>query len=121
MMEKIAGLAKPDDILVIFFAGHGAMIGRNLYLLTMEASSLELDGVQDAVAISEAELNGWMRKIRANKQLLILDACNSGQIIKEDAITKRDVPAHMKRALENLNDKAGTFILSASASGQAGL
>jgi hypothetical protein len=108
---------------VIFFAGHGALISgqRNLYLLTAEASSLDLNGVEKEVAISTDELNGWMRSIKANKQLLILDACNSGQAVQnqQNITTKRDVPADQVRALENLKDKAGIFILSASASGQA--
>ena len=121
-LEEIAVSSKAEDILVIFFAGHGALLSgqKNFYMLTAEASSLELNGVEKEVAISTDELNGWMRNIKANKQVLILDACNSGQAtnIAQDIITKRDMPADQVRALENLKDKTGTFILSASASGQ---
>ncbi len=121
-LEEIAVSSKAEDILVIFFAGHGALISgqKNFYMLTAEASSLELNGVEKEVAISTDELNGWMRNIKANKQVLILDACNSGQANTnaQEIITKRDMPADQVRALENLKDKTGTFILSASASGQ---
>lgn len=121
-LEEIAVSSKAEDILVIFFAGHGALLSgqKNFYMLTAEASSLELSGVEKEVAISTDELNGWMRNIKANKQVLILDACNSGQANTnaQEVITKRDMPADQVRALENLKDKTGTFILSASASGQ---
>ena len=121
-LEEIAISSKAEDILVIFFAGHGALINgqKNFYMLTAEASSLELNGVEKEVAISTDELNTWMRNIKANKQVLILDACNSGQANTnaQELITKRDMPADQVRALENLKDKTGTFILSASAAGQ---
>ena len=121
-LEEIANSSKAEDILVIFFAGHGALLSgqKNFYMLTAEASSLELSGVEKEVAISTDELNTWMRNIKANKQVLILDACNSGQANNnaQEIITKRDMPADQVRALENLKDKTGTFILSASAAGQ---
>lgn len=121
-LVEIAASSKAEDIVVLFFAGHGALISgqKNFYMLTADASSLELNGVEKEVAISTDELNAWMRNIKANKQVLILDACNSGQAANnvQEMITKRDMPADQVRALENLKDKTGTFILSASASGQ---
>lgn len=123
-MDSIMMQAKADDILLIFFGGHGVLQGgekKNLYLLTSEASAFELNGVESDVAISTEEINLWMQKVKANKQILILDACNSGQMVQnlKSMITKRDVPADQQRALESLTDQTGMFILSASASGQS--
>jgi len=123
-MDTIMMQAKADDILLLFFGGHGVLQGgekKNLYLLTSEASAYELNGVESDVAISTEEINLWMQKIKANKQILILDACNSGQLVQnlKSMITKRDVPADQQRALESLTDQTGMFILSASASGQS--
>ncbi|HYG16600.1 MAG TPA: caspase family protein [Bacteroidia bacterium] len=123
LMDSIAGVATADDILVIFFAGHGTLSGpqKTLYLLTAEATDEGIKGVEDQVAISTGEMDEWMRKIKANKQLLILDACNSGQVVKnmQNLMAQREIPADQLRALENLKDKTGTYILSASASGQS--
>jgi len=122
-LEDIAQMATAEDILVIFFAGHGVMQSgqKSFYLLTAEATGFEMNGVEKDVAISTDELNTWMQNIKANKQLLILDACNSGQAVEnlQNLVIKRDVPADQVRALENLKDRNGTFILSASASGQS--
>ncbi len=122
-MDSIAKKATADDILIIFFAGHGALqTGQKIfYLVTAEAVSFEqVMTVPKEVAISTDELNEWMRNIKANKQLLILDACNSGQVVQniQELIVKRDVPADQQRALENLKDITGTYILSASAASQ---
>jgi WD40 repeat protein len=123
LIDSIALKARPDDIVMIFFAGHGILqLGqKNFYLLTAEASNADLNGVEKEVCISTEELKEWLRKIKANKQLLILDACNSGQVVQQlqELIDKRDIPADQQRALESLKDKTGTFILSASASGQS--
>ncbi len=121
-IDTIAQRARSDDILVIFFAGHGILRAgeKNFYLLTADAASLEMNGIEKEVAISTDELKEWLRKIKANKQLLILDACNSGQVVQQfqALIGKREIPADQQRALESLKDKTGTFILAASAAGQ---
>ena len=123
LIDTISYKASSDDILIIFFAGHGVLQPgqKNLFLLTAEASGFDLAGIAKEVSISTDELKEWLRKIKANKQLLILDACNSGQAVSElhELIGKREVPADQQRALESLKDKTGTFILSASAPGQS--
>lgn len=123
LIDTISYKATSDDILVIFFAGHGILQAgqKNLFLLTAEATGFEMAGIAKEVAISTDELREWLRKIKANKQLLILDACNSGQAVQElqGLVGKREVPADQQRALESLKDKTGTFILSASAPGQS--
>ena len=122
LVDSIARIARPEDIVVIFFAGHGVLLAgqKNLFLLTAEASSDALNGMESEVAISTDELKEWLRKIKANKQILIIDACNSGQIVEQlQQLIKREVPADQQRALENLKDKTGTYILAASAANQA--
>ncbi len=122
-LEALSQVVKADDILVIFFAGHGVLLSgkKDFFILTADASSFELNGVEKDVAISTDELNLWMRKIKANKRLLILDACNSGQALEDiqNQITPRGIPPDQARAFEDLKDKTGIFILSASASGQS--
>ena len=116
-LEKIAAEAKANDILLVFFAGHGVLFGdkKTFYLLTAEASAFDLSGVENEVAISYKELSEWMRNIAANKQVLIMDACNSGAVVPG----ARGIPADLARAQENLKDQTGTNLLAASASGMS--
>lgn len=123
LIDSISKKATSDDIIIMFFAGHGILQSgqKNFYLLTAEATSADMTGIEKEVAISTDELKEWLRKIKANKQLLIIDACNSGQVVRQfqELVGKREVPADQQRALESLKDKTGTFILCASAAGQS--
>jgi WD40 repeat protein len=117
-MDSLAKRMKPEDILVFFFAGHGVQKAeqKSFYLLTSDATRFDINGVEKEVAISTDEINEWLQRCSPHKQLLILDACNSGQAVKD--IKRRDIPADQMRALDDMKDITGTSILSASATGQ---
>ncbi len=121
--EDIAAKATPSDILLLFMAGHGVMTGENkqFYFLTAEATKMGIEGIEKEVAISSNELDEWMRNIKAQKQLLVMDACNSGkgQSELEKLYAARSIKSDQTRALERLKDRTGIFILAASAENQA--
>jgi hypothetical protein len=87
-------------------------------LLTAEAST------DNQIGISTTELQNWLsfegpNKILANKTILIFDACNSGQATKElMALARSDDDSEKIRQVEDLRDKSGFFILTASAPNQ---
>ena len=129
VLTEIGKKATANDILLIFFAGHGVMKGegdkKQFYFLTADASSLSTtDAVKD-VGISMNELTEWMKpqNIKAQKRILIFDACNSGQAITdiagENLGVRNDDKAQQIKAIDKLNEKSGLFILSASASNQS--
>ncbi|HEY6504632.1 MAG TPA: caspase family protein, partial [Chitinophagaceae bacterium] len=131
-LSEIGKKATPNDILLIFFAGHGMMSGekKQFYFLTSDASKATAADATADVGISTAELTEWMKpqNIKAQKRILIFDACNSGQAIRDfvklggndqDYVAARDdEKAAQVKAIEKLNEKSGLFILSASASNQ---
>jgi len=128
--EEVARQARPEDILVVYFAGHGVTLGANTdtYLyLTQEArtaSREDLAKVYQTTAITSQELTEWLtqtqwrpgrRGIDALKQVLILDTCAAGTAGEQLALTsKRDLSADQVRAIEFLKDKTGVHILMAS-------
>jgi uncharacterized caspase-like protein len=129
VFEEIGRKATAKDILFIFFAGHGVMEGdkESFYFLTADASK-DADVAKTGISISE--LNEWMKPqhIKAQKRVLIFDACNSGQAInelvtignKDDqyVAARNDDESNRIKAVEKLNERSGMFILSASASNQ---
>lgn len=128
-LEEIGKKATANDILLVFFAGHGVMSGesgsKQFYFLTADASTLSTTAAVKDVGISTAELVDWMKPqyIKAQKRILIFDACNSGQAINDIAgrelTVRNDDKAQQIKAIDKLNEKAGLFILSASASDQS--
>lgn len=134
VFDSIGKKATANDILLIFFAGHGVMTGesdkKKFYFLTADASTLSTtDAVKD-VGISTDELSEWMKPqtIKAQKRILIFDACNSGQAINDIVkmgkegqgflAARSDDKTQQVKAIDKLNEKSGLFILSASASDQ---
>lgn len=133
VLQDIGEKASSNDILLIFFAGHGIMSGKDkkqFYFLTADASrSTAADAVAE-VGISTDELTDWIKpsSIRAQKRVLIFDACNSGQAIRDFVqlgkpeqgyvAARGDEKGQQVKAIEKLNNQSGLIILAASASNQ---
>jgi WD40 repeat protein/uncharacterized caspase-like protein len=132
-LEEIGKKATANDILLIFLSGHGVMSeeddNKQFYYMTADATSLLDEKYFPQVGISTAELTDWIspKNIRAQKRILILDACQSGQVINDllrnTSQQARQVPdakgddrSHMIKDIDMLNERSGLFILSASAS-----
>lgn len=122
IFASIAKEAEPQDVVLFFFAGHGEMTGQEdkvFTLLTQEASGI------NPVGVSTTDLTSWLsydgpNKMLANKTILILDACNSGQATKElIAMARNEDESRRIRQVENLKDKSGMFIFAASAANQS--
>lgn len=136
VLEEIGKKATANDILLLFFAGHGVMSSRageqqQFYFLTADASKTTAASAVADVGISTAELTEWMKpqSIKAQKRILIFDACNSGQAIRDLVkvgnegqgymAARSDEQSQQIKAIDKLNEQSGFFILSASASNQS--
>jgi WD40 repeat protein/uncharacterized caspase-like protein len=118
-LEEIGKKARSQDVLFIFFAGHGVMQGageKAFTFLTADASKI------NPVGISTRDLKEWLSpegpfQMMPNKTILVYDACNSGQAAKElvSALTRDNDATERIRQIEDLGYKSGLFILSASA------
>ncbi len=116
---EAARQARPEDILVIYLAGHGISHGGqdgDFYYLTREAATGNLTdpAVREQTAISSTELTEWIKEIPALKQVLILDTCASGRLV-EKLTEKRDISSSQVRALERMKDRMGLYVLAGSA------
>lgn len=120
VFQSVSRIAKPEDIVVVFFAGHATYAAntKNLYFLTADAKSTEIGGLENNVAISDDVLFQWLQQIRAQKKVLILDACNSGSVIENYNSLGRTIDGDRLKALERLKDRAGMIILAAAAKSQ---
>jgi hypothetical protein len=123
---QLAQAAQPEDTVVIYFAGHGTAQGNQFYLLphnlgyTGSRTQLDAMGLQTILdhSISDIELTQAFERIDAGQQLLIIDACNSGQALEDKE--KRRGPMNSK-GLAQLAYEKGMYILTAAQSFQAAL
>lgn len=123
VFKEIKAKAKAEDVVVVYFSGHGvSQSGQDqtqfYYLTQGVASEDDLDdpATLNAYTISSEELTKWINDIPALKQVLIIDACNSGQIVENLTGSTKSMNSSQIRALDRMKDRTGMFVLSGSAS-----
>ena len=120
-LREIGRQARAEDILVLYFSGHGITFGagddNTFYYLTKDVVSMDLkdDEMRNNYAISVDTLTEWIKGVKALKQVLIFDACNSGRAVKEISSAKKSLNTDQILALDRMKDRTGTYILSGSA------
>jgi hypothetical protein len=122
-LEKLQR-TQPEDAVFIYFAGHGTAQGQRFYLLPHdlgyagERTALDAAGMQMILehGISDEELERAVEGIDADKFLMVIDACNSGQAL--EAEERRRGPMNSK-GLAQLAYEKGMYILTAAQSYQA--
>jgi WD40 repeat protein len=123
VLEKLKA-TQPEDAVFIYFAGHGTAQGQRFYLLPHdlgyagERTGLDAAGLQLILGhgISDEELERAVEGIDADKFLMVIDACNSGQAL--EAEEQRRGPMNSK-GLAQLAYEKGMYILTAAQSYQA--
>lgn len=113
--------ARQQDVLIFYYAGHGVMSEEDekfpvdFYLIPTDVTTLY--GNNDMLkrkAISARELMDLSRKVKAQKQLFILDACQSGGAV--ETFASRGVAE--EKAMMQLARSAGIALFAASNSDQ---
>ncbi|TNE50615.1 MAG: hypothetical protein EP344_17235 [Bacteroidetes bacterium] len=118
----VAGKAQPTDILVVYFSGHGISYGNaeksQFYYLTKDIANDDLSDpkVRENATVSSEDLTKWLTAITALKQVMVLDACNSGKVVEAlSAIGARSLNSSQIRALDRMKDRTGMFVLTGAA------
>jgi hypothetical protein len=117
---------KPEDTVIIYFAGHGAAAGNRYYLLTHDIGyqgSRRLIPAEAwrtifAEAVSDRELNDMLEQIDAAQVMLVIDACHSGHVLESEE--NRRGPLN-SQGIAQLAYEKGSYVLAASQSNQAAL
>jgi len=104
---------QPNDVFIFYYAGHGVMSIDNpdeFYIAAHGLTNFYDSKLLQEEAISAKELIELSSKIKAQKQVFILDACHSGGAL--NALTTRG--AEREKAIATLARTTGTYFLTAS-------
>ncbi len=117
-LNEIASLANPQDIFIFYYAGHGVVsqdAEKEFYIVPTDVTQLYGDdGALKQKGISASELKKVASGIVAQKQLYILDACQSAGALTTLAARG----ATEEKAIAQLARSTGTHWLTASGSQQ---
>ena len=120
-MNEIAQVATADDVFVFAFAGHGVMSGGEggkdpeFHIIPYDVTQMYgNDEMLAELALSGSRLQQMAAAIPARKQLMVLDACQSGGVVESFAIRG----AAEERALAQLARSSGMYVLASTRSEQ---
>ncbi|MEQ8516110.1 MAG: caspase family protein, partial [Chromatocurvus sp.] len=102
-VDALKDTLKPQDSLLIYYAGHGSEDGTNSYWMGVDATSAS-PGAQEMFGVSSSALARWLTMLPANHVLVIADSCYSGRgIVTSGGIKLRqeEIQKNMKFYLQN--------------------
>ena len=111
--ESISAKAGPNDVVLIYLAGHGVAgkAGSDQYdYLTRDARTVKPEDdalLWEQTTVSSAELRDWLsRKGMPLNQVIVLDTCAAGAATSEllKLADRRELTADQRRAIELLKD-----------------
>ncbi|SDH00930.1 caspase family protein [Winogradskyella thalassocola] len=93
-IKKTLNKTEVSDVVVVFFAGHGLLDDNFDYYLATH--NIDFNNPSEN-GLSYENLEGLLDGIPARKKLLLIDACHSGEIDKDDTeFTSTDSPENVK-------------------------
>lgn len=120
-INKVTLSSKPEDVFVLYYAGHGVMSSGSetdksqFYLVPHNVTKMyEADDMLKKSGISATEIGEFSKNIKAQKQLFVIDACQSGGAMQTLAMRG----ASEEKAIAQLARSTGTYFIAASGSKQ---
>ncbi|UII28119.1 caspase family protein [Fulvivirga maritima] len=114
-LDLLAKRAKPQDVLFFYYAGHGSMSDSEFYFIPSDNIKLYHKDKLVKDAINAQEIQSKLKAIAALKQVLFIDACQSGSGVEVLA----DRGSEEEKALAQLSRSTGTHVLASAGSDQA--
>jgi WD40 repeat protein len=113
--------AQPEDAVIFYFSGHGTAVEDRFYLIPHDLgymgprSRLNREGLAAIIShsISDLELEAALKPVDVDQLLLVIDACNSGQVLNAEEQRRGPMNA---RGLAQLAYEKGMYVLTASQS-----
>jgi uncharacterized caspase-like protein len=118
-LQLLSGVTpvQPEDGVFLFYAGHGAALDNHFYLIPQDFNPRAPLNDLGSHTVSDTELSQMLEGIAPARSFLIIDACNSGQVMD----TKNPVGPTDATGLAELAYEKGLYILAASKNSEPAL
>ncbi len=112
-LDEISSKIKKEDVFIFFYAGHGSDLENQFYFITTENTGLyQQDKLGSAISVNE--LQEKFKKISALKQVIFIDACQSGASVNVLAMRGESE----EKALAQLSRSSGIHVMASTESEQ---
>ena len=122
-LDSVSQASGANDSVVIFFSGHGALLGNpadpESALLPVECDAQRLD----STSLSETEFSSVLRRISAQRLLVLIDACHSGGAGSFKSMGTGESPAlgYNEKSLDRLAQGTGRVLIASSRANETSL
>lgn len=113
-LSSLASKVNQHDVFIYFYAGHGSMQDEKFYFISSDCSRLYDSGELNKKALEASVLQEKLKKIMALKQIIIMDACQSGGSV-EMLATRGSAE---EKAISQLSRSAGIHVLASAGTEQ---
>ena len=103
-----------NDVFVFYYAGHGTMVENNFYFVPHESTRLFDQKSLEESALPASILQEKFQQIKALKQIIIMDACQSGGSV--ELLAQRGAPE--EKAMAQLSRSVGIHVMASAGSDQ---
>lgn len=113
-LDEYSHKIHPEDVFIFYYAGHGSIVENRFFFIPTESIRLyDLKSLQKE-ALEASVLQEKLRHISALKQLIIMDACQSGGSV--EVLGMRG--ASEEKAIAQLSRSAGIHVMASAGSEQ---
>jgi WD40 repeat protein len=113
-LDELATKIQQEDVFIFYYAGHGSMVDDRFFFIPSESLRLyDLSSLQRD-AIEGITLQDKLKNILALKQLIVMDACQSGGSVELLAMRG----AAEEKAIAQLSRSAGIHVMASAGSEQ---
>lgn len=113
-IDSLSLQVQPEDVFIFYYAGHGGVSDGEFYFIPTDNVSLYQKSKLDKSAISAKLLQEKFQKIKALKQIILLDACHAGA--STEVLAQRG--SSSEKALAQMSRSEGIHVLAAAGSEQ---
>lgn len=113
-LDELSTQVHQEDVFIFYYAGHGSMVEDQFFFIPSESSRLYDLGSLKKDAIEAGVLQEKFKNIKALKQLIIMDACQSGGSV--ELLANRG--AAEEKAIAQLSRSAGIHVMASAGSEQ---
>lgn len=113
-LESLSEKINQEDVFIFYYAGHGSMVDDKFYFIPTESLRLYDASSLQKEAIEASLLQDKLKNIKALKQLIVMDACQSGGSV--ELLATRG--ASEEKAIAQLSRSAGIHVMASAGSEQ---
>lgn len=113
-LDDFSSKISQEDVFIFYYAGHGSMVDDKFYFIPTESSRLYDESSLNKEAIEASILQEKFKHLNALKQLIVMDACQSGGSV--ELLATRG--ASEEKAIAQLSRSAGIHVMASAGSEQ---